>query len=59
LQLAQRMPNESSCACGQQPAAGQFAQMIGNIAGIDVRQPPYEDLGRFTNPGSPEAILAW
>ncbi|HVL39319.1 MAG TPA: DUF4127 family protein [Fimbriimonadaceae bacterium] len=41
------------------PAAGQFAQMIGNIAGVDVRMPPYELLGQFLKPGSPEAILAW
>lgn len=41
------------------PAAGQFAQMIAAMAGVDVRQPPYETLGRFTNPGSPEKILAW
>jgi len=41
------------------PAAGQFAQMIGRIADVDVTMPPYDDLGRFTNPGSPEAILDW
>lgn len=41
------------------PAAGQFAQMIGRIANVDVRMPPYEALGRFTTPGSPEAILNW
>jgi hypothetical protein len=41
------------------PAAGQFAQMIGRIADVNVIMPPYEDLGRFTNPGSPDAILDW
>ena len=41
------------------PAAGQFAQMIGSIASIQVIQPPYETLGRFTSAGSPDAILAW
>lgn len=41
------------------PAAGQFAQMIGKIAGVDVRMPPYETLGRFTTPGRPDAILDW
>lgn len=41
------------------PAAGQFAQMIGNISGVEVNQPPYEALGRFTNPGNPELILNW
>ena len=41
------------------PAAGQFAQMIGRIGGAEVRMPPYETLGRFTDPGRPEAILDW
>lgn len=41
------------------PAAGQFAQMIGNIDGANVQMPPYQLLGRFTNPGDPEAILSW
>lgn len=41
------------------PAAGQFAQMIGSMASVEVVQPPYQNLGRFTNPGSPEAILDW
>lgn len=41
------------------PAAGQFAQMIGRIAGLDVRMPPYETLGRFTDAGDPLKILQW
>lgn len=41
------------------PAAGQFAQMIARIANQDLRMPPYESLGRFTNPGSPDDILRW
>ncbi|HEY3779593.1 MAG TPA: DUF4127 family protein [Fimbriimonadaceae bacterium] len=41
------------------PASGQFAQMIGKIANCDIVMPPYEDLGRFTNPGVPEYILDW
>ena len=41
------------------PAAGQFAQMIGNIASVDVIQPPYQTLGRFTSAGAPDAILTW
>jgi hypothetical protein len=41
------------------PAAGQFAQMIARIAGEDLRMPPYELLGRFTTPGSPDEILTW
>ncbi len=41
------------------PAAGQFAQMIASMAGVEVNMPPYALLGRFTNPGSPESILDW
>ena len=41
------------------PAAGQFAQMIGKIDGVEVRMPPYELLGRFTTQGSPDRILDW
>lgn len=41
------------------PAAGQFAQMIGNMASVQVRQPEYSTLGRFTTPGDPDAILDW
>lgn len=41
------------------PAAGQFAQMIGDIDGAQVQMPPYQLLGRFTSPGNPDAILAW
>ena len=41
------------------PAAGQFASMIGAMAGVETRMPPYETLGRFTKPGSPEAIYEW
>lgn len=41
------------------PAAGQFAQMIAKIADVQVIQPPYDDLGRYTTPGTPDAILAW
>jgi len=41
------------------PAAGQFAQMIGDIDGAQIQMPPYQLLGRFTSPGNPEAILAW
>ncbi len=41
------------------PAAGQFAQMIGAMADIQVIMPPYETLGRFVQPGNPEQILAW
>ena len=41
------------------PASGQFAQMIGKIADLDVRMPPYESLGRFTVPGDPDKVLTW
>ncbi|MDR3689830.1 MAG: DUF4127 family protein [Fimbriimonas sp.] len=41
------------------PAAGQFAQMIGRIDGVDVRMPPFETLGRFTTPGNSDRILDW
>ncbi len=41
------------------PAAGQFAQMIGEVAGVSVELPPAEVLGRFLTPGKPEQILAW
>jgi hypothetical protein len=41
------------------PAAGQFAQMIGAMADVQVVMPPYETLGRFVQPGDPEAILSW
>lgn len=41
------------------PATGQFAQMIARMAGIEVKIPPTEMLGRFTTPGQPEQILTW
>jgi len=41
------------------PAAGQFAQMIGEVAGVQIETPPAEVLGRFLTPGKPELILAW
>jgi len=41
------------------PAAGQFAQMIGKMASTDVETPPVGELGRFTTPGQPDAVLDW
>ncbi|MFQ3587915.1 MAG: DUF4127 family protein, partial [Fimbriimonadaceae bacterium] len=41
------------------PAAGHFAQMIARMAGVEVSMPPYELLGRFTQPGKPDEILTW
>lgn len=41
------------------PAAGQYAQMISKMDGIEVKMPPPQALGRFKTPGSPEASLNW
>ncbi|MCW5936538.1 MAG: DUF4127 family protein [Fimbriimonadaceae bacterium] len=41
------------------PATTQFAQMIGELAGVTVETPPAELLGRFTQPGRPEQIIEW
>lgn len=41
------------------PAVTQFPEMIATMAGVDVVAPPAEILGRFTQPGKPEMILAW
>ena len=41
------------------PAAGQFAQMIGAMAGVDVLVPPIEILGRFTTSGDVTKIYDW
>lgn len=41
------------------PAAGQYAQMISRMAGVEVKLPPTGALGRFKTPGSPERILGW
>lgn len=41
------------------PASGQFAQMIAGQADAQVKQPPYEFLGRFTQPGAPDRIIDW
>lgn len=41
------------------PATTQFAQMIGDMAGVVVDTPPTEMLGHFTQPGKPEAIMDW
>jgi hypothetical protein len=41
------------------PAAGQFAQMMGAMTNVQVVMPPYDTLGRFIQPGEPEAILSW
>lgn len=41
------------------PATGQFAQMIGQIAGVQVEMPPERWMGRFLEPGDPDRILDW
>lgn len=41
------------------PAVSHFAAMIGDIAGYEVVTPPPSTLGKFKQPGSPPAILAW
>ena len=41
------------------PATGQFPAMIGAIADVRVQTPPAFLLGRFLNPGSPDALLDW
>lgn len=41
------------------PAAWQFAQMIGDIAGVRVDTPPTELLGHFTRAGRADDIVEW
>ena len=41
------------------PVTLQLPVMLGAIAGIDVRTPPRALVGRYLDPGSPDAILAW
>lgn len=41
------------------PATTQFAQMIGDMAGVQVDTPPGRLLGRFLQPGNPEAVVQW
>lgn len=41
------------------PTCVQFVEMIGRIADAQVVAPPPEMLGRFTQPGDPEAITRW
>ena len=41
------------------PATTQFAEMIAAIAGRQLLMPPAAELGRFTTPGSPKAIVSW
>jgi hypothetical protein len=41
------------------PVAAQLPVMLGRIAGVSVDAPPRALLGRFLEPGKPDAIIAW
>ncbi|HXH60038.1 MAG TPA: DUF4127 family protein, partial [Fimbriimonadaceae bacterium] len=41
------------------PATTQFAQMIADMAGVQVDLPPDNILGKFLQPGWPESIMQW
>lgn len=41
------------------PCTAVFPARIGEIAGVDVLAPPKEILGRFLEPGLPDAVLDW
>ena len=41
------------------PVTAQLPVMLGRIAGVRVDAPPRELLGRFLEPGKPDAIIAW
>jgi hypothetical protein len=41
------------------PAAGQFAKMIGAMAGYEVVLPPHNLLGRFTEEAQIDQIFEW
>lgn len=41
------------------PATTQYAQMVGDLAGVEVETPPPHLLGKFLQPGSPEGLLTW
>jgi hypothetical protein len=41
------------------PVTGQFPQLIGRIAGIEVVLPPESMLGNYTRPGMPDAVGNW
>jgi len=58
-QTSARLKNILLVPLDNRPAAGQFAQLIGRMAGVEVKMPPPELLGRFTSPGEPDAILSW
>ncbi len=41
------------------PVTWQMPVMLGRIAGVPVDSPPESLLGRFVDPGRPDAIIAW
>ncbi len=41
------------------PVTWQMPVMLGRIAGVPVESPPRALLGRFIDPGRPDAIIAW
>lgn len=41
------------------PVTGQFPEMIGRIAGLEVVLPPESLLGNYTRPGMAEAVGSW
>jgi hypothetical protein len=41
------------------PATAQFPQLIGEIAGVHLVEPPAATLGNYLDPGAPSAILRW
>jgi hypothetical protein len=41
------------------PVTWQMPVMLGRIAGVPVDSPPRALLGRFIDPGRPDAIIAW
>ncbi len=60
LALADGLPNRILLIpIDDRPATTQFAQMIAEMADVKVELPPARILGKFTQPGWPEQILAW
>jgi hypothetical protein len=41
------------------PVTSQLPVMLGRIAGVPVEAPPRAQLGRFLEPGHPDALIAW
>lgn len=41
------------------PATGQFAQMIADIADVEIEMPPAHLLGQFLSPGDADGVLDW